>query len=388
MMREFEEQKFYQIVEISENFAHAGTKATADTAAIADALGFERLTVRMDTTKPGKWAKLMRQKGFARDYRKVMKTIPDGATVLLQHPFHYPQLTRERTLRGLKNRGCHFISVIHDVEELRKFRDSDYYRREFAFMQELTDVVIAHNEVMKEFLIEKGFSADQIVVLEIFDYLQGEVDAAKVDNAYGGSAKSEPKLFKRSITVAGNLDVTKCGYIGELYQVAQAGVNVNLFGPNYDAEKMQGEAEIAFCADESMTPGKLIYQGVFPADEIPSKLTEGFGLVWDGSSITGCVGDSGQYLRYNNPHKLSLYLSSGLPVVIWKDAAEASFVEQNGVGITISSLMELPAILKSMEALEYAAICERTASVGEKLRNGEYMRRAIQAAVTMIEDLL
>ena len=374
----------YQITEISENFAHAGSKATADVAAIADTMGFTRLNVKMDTTKPGKLAKLARQRGFARDYKHIARTVEDDSIVLLQHPFHYPQLTREKTLLSLKNRGCRFISLVHDVEELRKFRDSDYYRHEFEFMLANADVIIVHNEVMREFFVEKGYPEDQLVTLEIFDYLQPDLAAsqASYDLLNNGT-----KTFERAVTVAGNLDVTKCGYIGELRHLAEAGVGVHLYGPNYDEERMRCTEEVTYRVDPSLSPASVSYEGVFPADEIPRRLQSGFGLVWDGNSIAGCVGDSGQYLRYNNPHKLSLYLSSGLPVVIWKEAAEARFVEEHGVGLTVSSLMELPERLKYMEALEYGKMCERVAAVGEKLRSGAYATEALQKALQVLYDL-
>lgn len=43
--------KKYQIVEISENYNHAGTKATQDIAEVADVLKYERILIRMNTTK-------------------------------------------------------------------------------------------------------------------------------------------------------------------------------------------------------------------------------------------------------------------------------------------------------------------------------------------------
>ena len=43
--------KKYQIVEISENYNHAGTKATQDIAEVADGLKYERILIRMNTTK-------------------------------------------------------------------------------------------------------------------------------------------------------------------------------------------------------------------------------------------------------------------------------------------------------------------------------------------------
>lgn len=126
------------------------------------------------------------------------------------------------------------------------------------------------------------------------------------------------------------------------------------------------------------------YFGSFPSDEIPGKLTGGFGLVWDGASIDGCVGQSGQYLRYNNPHKLSLYLSSGLPVIIWKEAAEADFVEKQGVGICVDSLKELSAKFEMLDENAYNKYAESVRELSEKLRTGQFGKYAILSA----EDIL
>ena len=120
-------------------------------------------------------------------------------------------------------------------------------------------------------------------------------------------------------------------------------------------------------------------------DEIPSKLTRGFGLVWDGDSLDGCRGQSGQYLRYNNPHKLSLYLSSGLPVVIWTGAAEAGFVREHGVGLCVDSLNDLEEIFRNMTKEEYDALCDNVQRLSGKLRKGEYAEAAIKAAAAILE---
>ena len=60
-------------------------------------------------------------------------------------------------------------------------------------------------------------------------------------------------------------------------------------------------------------------------------MDQNFGLVWDGTSLDGCNGRYGEYLKFNNPHKTSLYLSCGIPVIIWKEAALADFVEEHKV---------------------------------------------------------
>lgn len=346
----------FQIAEVTEQFNHAGTKATADIAHIADKLGFTRLNLCMRTSKEGYVAKLHRQIGYCIDWNCCYEKICQNAVLLLQHPFHYPQLTRERILYKLKAiKHVKIISVVHDVEELRAFRYNDYYKREFDVMIKLADVLIVHNEEMRKFFIGRGISQDKLINLEIFDYLQ-ESDAKK------------DITFEKSITIAGNLDTSKCKYIGELGNLL--GITVNLYGSNFDAEMRKYT--------------NVFYHGSFPVDEIPAKLNRGFGLVWDGESIMDCKGLSGQYLKYNNPHKLSLYLSSGIPVIIWKQAAEADFVKKYNVGICVDNLYELDQIMSKMTEEYYYLMCKNVRILKYKLVNGLFSEKAIKQALDKV----
>ncbi|MDD3337947.1 MAG: hypothetical protein PHS82_03725 [Lachnospiraceae bacterium] len=344
--------KKIQIFEVTEQFNHAGTKATADVAAIAEKMGYEKIPIRMTTSEKGKIAKVKRQIGYLSDYKRAYNRIPEGSTILLQHPFHYPQLTRESFLTKLKEKKhVKFISLVHDVEELRAFRYNEYYKQEFETMLKIADAIIVHNEVMKKFFEDRGVQESKLVDLKIFDYLQ---DVKNVE---------EPK-FEKSITIAGNLDTEKCGYIGQLGNLE--GVQVQLYGPNFD-ERMKSFDHIH-------------YHGSFPVDEIPSKLNAGFGLVWDGESLDGCQGLSGQYLRFNNPHKLSLYLSSGLPVVIWNGAAEAEFVRKQDVGICVDSILELPDALLKYDEERYRALACNVKNIRRDLIDGKYILTALEKA--------
>lgn len=344
--------KKYQIIETTENLNHAGSKATKDIAEIAQSLGYQGLNVRMRTTSTSKLAKIQRQAGYLKDWKYCEREIEKDSVILLQHPFHYPQMTREHVLWKLKEeKHVRFICLVHDVEQLRGFRYNDYYKQEFNFMLRIADVLIVHNTHMKDFFLGCGIAEEKLVDLEIFDYLQS------------GEAAARP-VFERSLTVAGNLDTTKCRYIGELGELD--GVCVKLYGPNFD-HKLRSRENIQ-------------YYGSFPADEIPSKLTGGFGLVWDGESIRGCKGQSGQYLKYNNPHKLSLYLSSGLPVVIWKGAAEADFVQKHNAGVCVDSLTDLTELFAALDEKQYQDYAEAVGEMAMKLRSGYYGRKAILAS--------
>lgn len=346
----------YQVFEVAGEFNHAGTKATEDIMTVAEKLGFEKLVLKMRSARTGYVAKAQRQMGYFIDWSRCYEAITDGAVVLLQHPFHYPQITREKNLFALKNKKhVKFISVIHDVEELRAFRFNDYYKREFEVMLEISDVIIVHNSVMKSFFLERGVSEDKMVILEIFDYLQDENTEKNI-------------RFEKSLSIAGNLDITKCRYISQLGQIRN--IKINLYGPNFN-EKMRDIENIE-------------YHGSFPVEKIPDQLKAGFGLVWDGDSIDGCKGLSGQYLRYNNPHKLSLYLSSGMPVVIWSGAAEAEFVRKNKVGICVESLFELDNIFAHMTQQDFEEMENNTKRLSCKLKKGDYARRALKEALDII----
>ena len=86
----------FQIVEVTSQLNHAGTKATADIAAIADELGFKRVNIKMNTTVRTIIGKARRQIGYYRDWKNAEQVIEEGSILLLQHPFHYQQLTREK----------------------------------------------------------------------------------------------------------------------------------------------------------------------------------------------------------------------------------------------------------------------------------------------------
>lgn len=347
--------KKYQIVEVAEQSNHAGKKAPADVATIAYRLGYKQSIINMCTSKKGVIAKLQRQIEYQKDWKRCFDEIPKNATVLIQNPYHNRQLTRNAVLKKLKEKkSAHFISLIHDVEELRKAAYNSYYKKEFEFMLRLSDVFVVHNNIMKAFFVKKGIPEERIVVLEIFDYLY--------------SCDPQKPNFSKTVSIAGNLDIYKSRYIGELIKIKD--VEFNLYGGNFE-KSMSKYNHINYC-------------GSFPVDEIPKKLNEGFGLVWDGESINTCDGNTGEYLKYNNPHKLSLYLASGIPVIIWEKAAEADFVRKNHLGICVASLFELSEVLKKIDKETYVQMANNVSEFSKKITNGYYTYSALQKAEKLI----
>ena len=100
--------------------------------------------------------------------------------------------------------------------------------------------------------------------------------------------------------------------------------------------------------------------------------------MWDGNDIDDCTG-LGRYLKYNNPHKISLYLAAGLPVIIWKEAALAEWISNRKLGIAVERLDQIEELLDMMRQEEYEEMAENARREGRKLRQGKYFRQVMDA---------
>ena len=213
------------------------------------------------------------------------------------------------------------------------------------------DNKIVHNAKMEDLLVGFGASRSKLVQLKIFDYL--------IDDFV-----PQDRRFDLSIAIAGNLNVDKAGYLSELGSIKP--VQWQLFGIGYKKEKINAE--------------NVNYMGCFSPDELPKHLNQSFGLIWDGDSIDTCTSRFGEYLKINNPHKLSLYLAAGMPVIIWSKAAEADFVRENSLGILVDSLRDVGKILSQMTELEYGNYLHCVMGVSERLRHGYFLTNALRNA--------
>ena len=347
----------YQIVEAYGRFMHAGSKATNDCSAILNQAGFKPVTVTGVIDKKGLLAKIYRQWHYYRDWRNVYQTLEAHSILVLQHPFRRRQLGRFRFLKKLKKqKKVHIVSLVHDVELIRNIYELSFYQKEFRQMLAYSDQIIVHNAKMKEWFIDYGVEKERLIDLEVFDYLNQEPLDKKI-------------AFSPSIVIAGNLSPEKSPYIYKLEDLAP--LSVELLGINYEPKRKSNN---------------IHYKGAFPADEVPAQLNHGFGLVWDGDELSSCSGATGNYLRYNNPHKLSLYLSSGLPVVVWSQAAVADFVKRNQLGLVVDSLYDLQTILNKITEEEYLTFCSNIKKVMQSMQKGDYLKRAVNSSLSRYKD--
>ena len=105
--------------------------------------------------------------------------------------------------------------------------------------------------------------------------------------------------------------------------------------------------------------------------------------MWYGSSLEGGVGPK--------ENIFSIMLHINYLSIFGADfryhlekAALASFVEENGIGICVSSLLDLDAIITQMTKESYNALRMNVAKVNERISQGYYCKEAIQKAYTKL----
>ena len=324
---------------------NAGNKAKTDIEQIMEAHGFRNVGL-----KQTRYTNVV--VAFCFTLFSVLKSffcLRKGDVLVLQYPLkkYYAFVCNMAHLRG-----CKVITLIHDLGSFR--------RKKLTIPQEIarlnhSDCVIVHSESMRNWLLEKGIKA-KLQVLEIFDYL------SETQSAANDALPQSPcrVLFVGGLSSKNNEFLYKLGNnVSRSYEIV-------LYGSGFEPERLHRD--------------KVDYKGFVSSDQLIASARGEYGVVWYGSSLEGGCGALGEYLQYNAPHKMSLYIRCGLPVIIWEKAALASFVKKNNIGICVASLSELEEIFSKMDADQYLEMKKHVQAISERLSQGFYCFKAIRQA--------
>ncbi|AKP65343.1 hypothetical protein FC99_GL001817 [Levilactobacillus koreensis JCM 16448] len=312
---------------------HAGSKAQDDVCSILQQKGLKSVFLDGEQSK---WEKRL----FSRsNLKKKLSSIEPRSNILVQYPFYMGRYTDHEIIRQVTESFEKSILMIHDIRSLRNGLSENDIRHEIKMFNKFKFLII-HNDSMKKWLSDHGCIAN-MYSLNVFDYV---VPQNYVNEEKGGS-------YKR-VFFAGNLGKSEFIYdrsIGENFEV----YGINLKKKNF----------------------KFNYRGQLSPDNLVRVLSKqkGFGLVWDGADVSR----SSEYTRYNSPHKMSLYLCSGMPVIVWKNSALAEFVEREKIGFSIENIGEIKVKLDSISTKDYNVLQFNSEELGKKLRLGGSLGKVI-----------
>ena len=191
--------------------------------------------------------------GIARYVCSVRK----GDRIVLQYPHkkYFSFVCRVARWRGAKT-----ITLIHDLGSFRRKRLT--VEKEIGRLMN-TDYVIASNEVMRQWLIDHGFSKPT-GSLGLFDYRSKSESKDKTEHKVEAATEGKGDL---RIVYAGALSMRKNAFMLDMAK-ATLPYQLHVFGNRNGLPEMQDNPQV-------------IFHGFLPADEFISTVDADFGLVWD-----------------------------------------------------------------------------------------------------------
>lgn len=303
------------------------------------------------------------ERRLASAWRKALKGLGPGDTLVIHTPCSEKFSAYAGLIEKLRGRGCKIVTIVFELET---FFHMDYRRfgrikraasvRTERRLFDVSDAIVVHNDVMKRKLEAIGIDGRKMFSVGVMDYLR---DDALSQEASGRAYRDGPVIF------AGNLSYEKSRFEYELPD----GFRCDLYGDGYTGPVNE----------------LVRYKGTYGPLELMDTMEGSFGLVWDGDSVDACTGSYGDYLTFNNPHKIALYLASGIPVIVWQKAAMAELVKKEGCGIIVSSLREVPERIASLSDEEYEEMRLGACRVGADMRKGLHIERAVREALDSIK---
>ena len=333
-------------------YKHAGSKAVEDCRQILVNNGFTDLEISFLKKAYLLPFNLIRLIGMLFYYRIKIKP---GSLLIAQYPLLGINKFIGPFLRSLRRKKCKVACIIHDLDSIRSLDNAEQIKNEIRILSNY-DAVIAHNGSMADWLKSNGYGG-KIVEIELFDYLVQK-------NIVPTNNFNDP-----DVVFAGNL--ARCGFLRDLKKLRD--VSFGIYGPGFIPELIKDADNVK-------------WKGVFSPEEIVNIIEGRFGLIWDGTSIETCTGVMGEYLKYNTPHKVSLYLTCGIPVIVPQTAAIAAYIKSKNLGISVNSLTELKDKLSLLTEPAYQEMRLNAIKFRSLLIQGNFLSKAVGRLEQILQE--
>ena len=288
------------------------------------------------------WQKAVQYGAAVKDWGKLFFKLHHGDLLLAQYPL-YPARTApvaRLALHLLQWKGAKTAALVHDLDSLRLPGDPSARWSD----QELLpcfDRVVVQNGRMADYMAGQGVKEEDLINLQLFDC--------------PADGPMPERTLTMEVCVAGNLTRKRSRY---LHDLPRRKVQWHLYGDDWKGKAKRTD---------------IIYHG-----GKTEELTGAFGLCWAGMSTRVITGAQGAYMMLASPRSAGLYLSQGMPLIVWKWAALADFVRENNLGLVVDAIDDIPAALAALSPEDYAGMAANARAWGGKLRRGEMTRAALE----------
>ncbi len=276
-----------------------------------------------------------------------------GADIVFLYPGYarLAQLLVRLLLRYRKD--VRLICYLTDIDGIKDGDDSKL-KKEISFFKRLKYFIV-HNVRMKQWLNE-NVGTVQSVETDFFDFLS--------------SPSVQPRIISPSIVFAGNL--SKSPFLEKFGQLSRGhpDLHFDIYGPHQ--------------TQEMLAQPNLVWHGVEDPHGLPQKLKGSFGLLWDGTSIQGMDGSIGRYMKYISHHKLSLYILSGLPIIVPIESAGEYLVKKYKIGFAVKDLSGIEEAINVLSEEEYQQMRKNMQPLAKKISTGGCLKDALQRLLAVV----
>src|SRR6185503_11380694 len=287
---------------------------------------------------------------------KTLFSLKKGSTVVFLFPV-YARMNQALLTRLSKKKDIHSICFIADINGI-KDGDEGVLKKEIEFFRRFRYFIV-HNEKMKEWLLKNVSPVAVTVMIGCFDFLTTPV--------------IRPRIISYAIVFAGNLEKSSFLEKVQLLYTSNPLLQFHVYGTG--------------ATDAVLSQRNITWHGVEKPYELPGKLHGSFGLIWDGTGIDAPAGSHGIYMEYISHHKLSLYIISGLPIIVPVKSAAALMVDKYQIGFTINNLYEIEGKINKLSQLEYSQMQQNMRPVAEKISKGQCLGNAIDEILEELQSV-
>ena len=268
----------------------------------------------------------------------IIAGINRGDLVIYQFPTGNGMRFENALVERLKAYGGRIAFFIHELESLADEGKQSHMGKVVHLLNKAEELIVP-TYAMQQWLLENGIHKSmKFIVQEMWDYTVSEPFASKQ------SLKKEI-CFTDSEGFAGMNDWNYSVPL-KLYNVSASEGNVQ--------NLMEREPYQLFL--------ELNRGG-------------GFGLIWYRDEY------SRQYMEKSNSFSLARYLAAGLPVIVPIGCSHQTLIEENSLGVVVSSLEEAAAAVEQMTEEEYQQYVKAVEHFAPILRNGYFTKKCLIEAM-------
>ncbi|MDK7184071.1 hypothetical protein [Lacticaseibacillus rhamnosus] len=320
---------------------NAGSKAREDVTYFLEKRGI--LPFVIDSGSSSFFA--IRELNRLSSFYNLAKKLTSYEEVIVQYPLNINFIDKLLLKVLLKSKRSKLILLVHDLVSVQGFDPKKKIKDEISEFND-SNGIITHNQAMSEFLLKNGLNVRQASI-DFFDYYSKEnINNDVISNHFN------------HIIFAGNLAKSKF-----LLQIPKmVDLTWDIFGAGISPKQL---------------PNFVNFHGPVAPENLPAVLPKGWGLVWDGDRADAISGIGGEYLKINSPHKASLYLAAGLPLIVWQKSALAALVEGKHLGIAVNSLQEIDLKIRSIDKSTFITMQKSVEEYSALIRHGGMLENAL-----------